>query len=172
MDSARALGDTAGMRSKTNRADAQVLGQARVGRLVAVDERGLAWVDFGDGGRPAAATLAFTASREQLEHVMHAKAPVVAYADEGGWQLVAVVGVALAAPTSPKATEAAALSPVLEADVDGQRVRVQAQREVVIACGKASITLRANGRVIIKGTHVESDSEGTNRIKGGQVRIN
>jgi uncharacterized protein (DUF2345 family) len=64
------------------------------------------------------------------------------------------------------------LSPVLEADVDGQRVRVQAQREVVIACGKASITLRANGRVIIKGTHVESDSEGTNRIKGGQVRIN
>lgn len=147
-------------------------GQARVGRLVAVDERGLAWVDFEDGGRPQAATVAFTASREQLEHVMEVKAPVVAYEDEGGLQLVAVVGVALAAPTSPKANGPTLSSPVLEADVDGQRVRVQAEHEVVIACGKASITLRANGRVIIKGTHVESNSEGTNRIKGGQVRIN
>jgi hypothetical protein len=43
---------------------------------------------------------------------------------------------------------------------------------VVIACGKASITLRRNGRVVIRGTHVETLSSGTNRIKGGQVRVN
>ncbi|MDX2021977.1 MAG: hypothetical protein SF187_17195 [Deltaproteobacteria bacterium] len=159
------------MRPKTNRAGEQAERQARVGRLVAVDERGTAWVDFDDGGgRPVAATLGFTASREQLEHVMNVKAPVVAYTDEAGTQLVAVVGVALTAPTSPQVASTA--SPFVEADVDGQRVRVQAEHEVVIACGKASITLRANGRVIIKGTQIESNSEGTNRIKGGQVRIN
>jgi len=61
---------------------------------------------------------------------------------------------------------------VLEADVDGVRVRVCAKDEVVIACGKASITLRRNGRVVIRGTHVETLSSGTNRIKGGQVRVN
>jgi len=61
---------------------------------------------------------------------------------------------------------------VLEADVDGTRVRVTARDEVVIACGKASITLRRNGRVVIRGTHVETLSSGTNRIKGGQVRVN
>lgn len=158
------------MRTKTNRASVHAERQARVGRLVAVDERGTAWVDFDDGGRPVAATLSFTASREQLEHIMNEKAPVVAYTDEAGTQLVAVVGVALVAPTSPQVASAA--SPFVEADVDGQRVRVQAEHEVVIACGKASITLRANGRVIIKGTQIESNSEGTNRIKGGQVRIN
>lgn len=59
-----------------------------------------------------------------------------------------------------------------EADVDGARVRITAQDEVVIQCGKASITLRRNGRILIRGTHVETASTGTNRIKGSQVRVN
>lgn len=59
-----------------------------------------------------------------------------------------------------------------EADVDGARVRITARDEVVIQCGKASITLRRNGRVVIRGSHVETASTGTNRIKGGQVRVN
>ncbi len=61
---------------------------------------------------------------------------------------------------------------VFEADVDGARVRICARDEVVIACGQASITLRRNGRVIIRGTHVETRAAGTNRIRGGQVRVN
>jgi hypothetical protein len=60
----------------------------------------------------------------------------------------------------------------IEADVDGKRVRVVAQDEIVLECGKASITLRRNGKVVVRGTHVETSSEGTNRIKGGQVKIN
>jgi|SRR4051794_26478198 hypothetical protein len=63
-------------------------------------------------------------------------------------------------------------STAIEADVDGKRVRVVAQDEIVLECGKASITLRRNGKVIVRGTHVETSSEGTNRIKGGQVKIN
>lgn len=61
---------------------------------------------------------------------------------------------------------------VLEADVDGKRVRIVGGDEIVLECGNASITLRRNGRVIIKGTYVETDSAGTNRIKGAAVRIN
>ena len=61
---------------------------------------------------------------------------------------------------------------VIEADVDGKRVRIVARDEIVLECGDASITLRRNGRIIIKGTYIETSSEGTNRIKGGQVRIN
>ena len=57
-------------------------------------------------------------------------------------------------------------------DVDGKRVRIVAQDEIVLQCGEASVTLRRNGRIVIRGTYVETCSEGTNRIKGGQVRIN
>jgi len=61
---------------------------------------------------------------------------------------------------------------VIESDVDGNRVRLVAKDEIVLECGKASITLRRNGRIIVRGTHVETNSEGTNRIKGGHVQIN
>jgi hypothetical protein len=61
---------------------------------------------------------------------------------------------------------------IIEADVDGRRVRIIAKDEIVFECGQASVTLRRNGRIIIRGTYVETHSEGTNRIKGGQVRIN
>ncbi len=59
-----------------------------------------------------------------------------------------------------------------EATIDGSRLCIGAKDEVVIQCGKASITLRRNGRLIIRGTHVETNSSGTNRIKGGLVRVN
>src|ERR1700730_16936817 len=61
---------------------------------------------------------------------------------------------------------------LIDANVDGRRVRIVAQDEIVLECGQASVTLRRNGRIIIRGTYVETHSEGTNRIKGGQVRIN
>ncbi len=70
------------------------------------------------------------------------------------------------------ATDAADASPVVEADIDGRRVRIVAKDEIVLECGAASITLRRNGRIVIKGTYVETSAEGTNRVKGGQVRIN
>jgi hypothetical protein len=94
---------------------------------------------------------------------------------------VATLKTAPAETATPQAAETApATSPliaeppvqVIEASVDGRRIKVFAQDEIVFECGQASITLRRNGRIIIRGTYVETHSEGTNRIKGGQVRIN
>jgi hypothetical protein len=56
--------------------------------------------------------------------------------------------------------------------IDNKRIEIEGQDEVVLRCGKASITLRRNGRVVIRGAYVESRSDGTNRIKGGNVQIN
>jgi hypothetical protein len=79
---------------------------------------------------------------------------------------------AVADAAAPASVVTAAPPQVIEADVDGKRVRIVARDEIVLECGDASITLRRNGRIIIKGTYIETSSEGTNRIKGGQVRIN
>ena len=59
-----------------------------------------------------------------------------------------------------------------EARVDGRRIEFEAEDEIVLRCGQASIVLRRNGRVVIRGTYVESRSHGVNRIKGGSVQIN
>jgi hypothetical protein len=58
------------------------------------------------------------------------------------------------------------------AHLDGERLEFCAQRELVLRCGKASITLTRAGKVIIRGTYLSSRSSGVNRIKGGSVQIN
>jgi hypothetical protein len=77
-----------------------------------------------------------------------------------------------AAATAPGSAPAEVGEQTIEAVVDGKRVLIDAKDEVVIRCGKASITLRRNGRVVIRGTFVETRAEGVNRIKGGSVQIN
>jgi hypothetical protein len=66
----------------------------------------------------------------------------------------------------------AAPAPPLEARLDGERVVLEGKREVVLRCGEASLTLRRDGKVVIRGAYVETHSQGVNRIKGGTVKIN
>jgi hypothetical protein len=59
-----------------------------------------------------------------------------------------------------------------EARVDGRRVEIDGRDEIVLKCGEASITLRRNGRVLIRGAQIETHAAGLNRIRGGSVSIN
>lgn len=56
--------------------------------------------------------------------------------------------------------------------VDGETLRLTADKEIVIRCGKASITLTKAGKIIIRGAYLVNRSTGVNRIKGGSVQIN
>jgi hypothetical protein len=56
--------------------------------------------------------------------------------------------------------------------VDGETVTLSADKEIVLRCGKSSITLTRAGKVIIKGAYLTNHSTGVNRIKGGSVQIN
>jgi hypothetical protein len=60
----------------------------------------------------------------------------------------------------------------VEADSEGRRVVVTAKEQLVLRCGKASITLTSAGKLIIQGAYVSSRSTGVLRIKGGSVQIN
>lgn len=60
----------------------------------------------------------------------------------------------------------------VEVDADGERLIVTAKEQVVIRCGKASITLTRAGKVLIQGEYVLSRSAGVNRVKGGSVQLN
>jgi hypothetical protein len=62
--------------------------------------------------------------------------------------------------------------PPVSVQADGERMVIRAEREIVLRCGEASITLTRAGKVVIKGTYVLSRSSGVNRIKGAAVDIN
>ena len=58
------------------------------------------------------------------------------------------------------------------AELDGQRITLTADKEIVLRCGKASITLTRAGKVLIRGSYLLNRSSGVNRLKGGSVQIN
>jgi len=57
-------------------------------------------------------------------------------------------------------------------EVDEERVVLEASREVVLRCGESSITLKKDGRVLIRGSHVVSRSTGPNKVKGASIQLN
>jgi hypothetical protein len=60
----------------------------------------------------------------------------------------------------------------LNVELDGEMVMLTAEKDIMLRCGKASITLTKAGKVLIKGTYTSSHSTGVNRIKGGSVQLN
>lgn len=60
----------------------------------------------------------------------------------------------------------------IAAEMDGERLEFKADKEIVLKCGKASITLTQAGKILIRGAYVLSRSSGVNRIRGGVVHVN
>ncbi len=72
---------------------------------------------------------------------------------------------------NPEQQPVSAQPPVV-AKVDGEQVIIEGKKEIVLKCGKSSITLTRAGKVLIRGAYVLSRSSGVNRIKGGSVQVN
>jgi hypothetical protein len=59
-----------------------------------------------------------------------------------------------------------------DARLDGERIVLEAAREIELRCGRASITLTRAGKILIRGAYVSSRASGMQRIKGASVQIN
>jgi hypothetical protein len=53
-----------------------------------------------------------------------------------------------------------------------ESVVIEARTDLTLRCGRGSITMREDGKILIKGTDLVSHAEHLNRIKGGSVAIN
>ncbi len=60
-----------------------------------------------------------------------------------------------------------------EVDPGGQEeLIIEATKSLTLKCGAGSITIRADGKILIKGKDLVSHAQRLNRIKGGAVQIN
>ncbi|KVC82953.1 hypothetical protein [Burkholderia ubonensis] len=66
----------------------------------------------------------------------------------------------------------AAPSPAQPPDAMEEEWVLEAKRRITLRCGKSSITLYPNGKIVLRGEYILSDAEGINRIDGGQVELN
>jgi Domain of unknown function (DUF6484) len=60
----------------------------------------------------------------------------------------------------------------VEVVADGERLIISAKEQLILECGRASITLTRAGKVIIHGSYISSRSSGLMRIKGGSIQLN
>jgi hypothetical protein len=86
---------------------------------------------------------------------------VVLLFEQGDLARPLVMGVLQTAQTQPTRTE-----------IDGEKLTFTADREIVLRCGEASITLTQTGKILLRGAYILSRSSGANRIKGGSIQLN
>lgn len=73
---------------------------------------------------------------------------------------------------APKNVEPPPVPATVETTLDGETLTLSADREIVLRCGKASITLTKAGKIIVRGAYILNRSSGVNKIKGASVQIN
>lgn len=142
-----------------------------IGRIIGFTERGEPVVEIPGAAAPIAARAAAAVSRADLGRE-------VALLFEGGDPARPLIMGLMHEPTPFAAASeppAAITDPPAEgpsAEVDGKRLTFTAEEEIVLQCGKASITLTREGKILIRGAYVLTRSSGVNRILGGSVQIN
>jgi hypothetical protein len=144
----------------------------RVGRLAASGAEGQVFVEC--NGVAKAARLLSGMSRNELAKAENRGRGVLLIFEEGDADRPIIVGLMedpLDGLVSMEVPAEASSHPT-EAKVDGKRVTIEAQEEIVLKCGSGSITLRKDGKIVIKGTHLLSRSSGPIRVKGARVDIN
>jgi len=142
-----------------------IAGQAGliVGELLALADGGTPLVAL-----PGDATRAVAALSLVDLHAAHIGMRIALMFDGGDPHRPIVIGVLRGQAAWPLEAQPAQV----EVDADGQRMVVAAKEQLVLRCGRASITLTKAGKVMIDGSYVLSRSTGVNRIKGGSVQLN
>lgn len=150
---------------KTPPHNAQPINGAVVGVLIGFKDDGATpLVVF-----PGQANTAACPARATLDvHGTHIGRQVLLVFENGDPRAPIVTGIlqqTTAWPLAEKPTQ-------VEVDADGERLVITARQQLVLKCGKASITLTKEGKVLIQGTYISSRSSGVNRVKGGSVQLN
>jgi hypothetical protein len=146
--------------------------EPRVGWLV---HAGGSWrVDFpGNARGPIAARTTLALSPAEWERAARERTGAVLLFENGDPSLPIVIGlVQSATPLVDALLEELPAGAPREARVDGERVVIEGRDEVVLRCGKATLTLRRDGQVIVRGVNVQTEASQVHKIRGGKVQIN
>jgi uncharacterized protein DUF6484 len=140
-----------------------------VGRIVEITEEGCPIVRYGDAGTRSQARLALSdGPGEQQDWI---GLPVLLVLENGNPDRPIIVGFVRDTLSSARAA-ANRPEPAQSVEIDGKAVTLEGRESVVIRCGDASITLRADGQVVIKGRRLTSRAAETHKIRGASVLIN
>jgi hypothetical protein len=147
----------------------------KVGQVVEVSEHGQVLVDFpGNLHGPLTARLTGSVKAADLRQAAISGCELLLTFVNGDPEQPIIIDTihGLAEPPLPQEPLTLRSEELQDVTIDGKRITFDAREEVVLRCGKASITLTKAGKVLIRGAYLLTRSSGVNRIKGGSVQIN
>ncbi|MFY0572851.1 DUF6484 domain-containing protein [Archangium lansingense] len=147
-----------------------------MGKVVGVTEGGTLLVDFpGNRRGPLPARTVLVLDDQARKQAVSQHQDAVLLFDAGDPARPLLIGLLQPSSETPL-TDALLAEPLpampAEARVDGHRVVLEGRDEVVLRCGKATLILRRDGQVILRGVNIRTDAEEVQRIRGGKVQIN
>jgi hypothetical protein len=142
-----------------------------VGRIVGWKQPGQVLVEYDDGEQKEARVIAGL-KRDELFRAGANRSEALIVFERGDPDRPIIVALMENGNQEPADTEPGQKQPPVQAVIDGETVKIEARKQVVLRCGKGSITINKNGKIVVRGTHLLSRSSGPNRIKGGHVDIN
>jgi len=142
-----------------------------IGKLVNVSPQGVGEVDFPGNAlsRPLCARTTIS-----LENTYNNQEVVLMF-ENGDFSKPIILGVLQPQEDVPQqvVNQSSPRTQIpLSVQVDEDRLTFTANKELVLKCGKASITLTRAGKILIRGAYLLSRSSGVNCVKGGSVQIN
>jgi hypothetical protein len=137
-----------------------------IGFIAGIESTGVPLVDFPanpDGVYLPARTVVAVAEGEIGREV-------VLMFEDGNVRKPVVLG--FVQPARARGTESQENGAAHDVRIDGERLLLTAEKDIVLRCGEASITLTRAGKVVIRGTYLLSRSAGVNKIHGGSIQLN
>ncbi len=152
--------------SPKDRQEKTVLPAYVTGKLIGVDAMGHPLVTHAQShGKHVIAKTLVTLQRTDFGR------DIALIFENGDVACPAIVGFPSAHVFAPERVEGTYSAP-LPIKLDSSHLLFKADRDIVLECGKASITLSKDGRIEIKGMNILSKASQTNKVKGGAVLLN
>lgn len=154
-------------------------GEIILGTLTGIDTQGRPLVDYpvNPAGQPLAAVSTLGIAKQYIGRQV---ALLFANGDPASPVIMGLIHSPLDAllesyEVALPQDEVQAVAPVAQVEdvtIDGKRIVLEGQEEIVLKCGEASITLTKAGKILIRGQYLLNRASGVNRIMGGSVQVN
>lgn len=63
-------------------------------------------------------------------------------------------------------------APARDVRINGRRIAIQADAELVLRCANATVRIERDGQVSVRGERIVSQARGSHRVRGGSVELN
>jgi len=147
--------------------------QPQIRKVVNITDQGEVFIEkFGSSSRPLRARVVSGLHAKSGGATLNSGDKALVVYENGDPELPIIVGtIDERFDIAPPADKAPA-ERRKEISFKGKRINFESSDEVVINCGDATIIMKKDGKIVLRGKEIISRAARNNKIKGGTVKIN